>query len=192
MFNLSHLPYKRKDEEIIFFLRRHWLILLRIFVVYGFLAALPIVFYWLLNQQPVNWLENDELRVFLNLLVFGYYLFWWMLLYRAWLDYFLDIWIVTTHRVINIEQRGLFNRFIAEHKLFKIQDVVSKQKGIVPTLFNYGEIHIQTAGTEKTVVFEQVPQPHKFARQIIRLIEWRRKELAKKGEKIDRFGKNII
>lgn len=192
MFNLNYLPYRRKDEEVIFFLRRHWLVLVKMILVYAFLACLPLVFYWFLSQQVIDWLEYDSLRVFLNLLIFSYYLFGWMLFYHAWLDYFLDVWIVTTHRVINIEQRGLFNRFIAEHKLFRIQDVVSKQKGILPTFFNYGEIHIQTAGAEKTVVFEQVSKPHKVARQIIRLIEWRKKELAKNKEKMDRFCSNEI
>lgn len=190
MFHLKKLPYRRKDEKIIFFLHRHWLVLVKIFLVYLFLALLPIGLRWMWRGEPGSWFHGELAELILNLLFFSYYLFWWMLFYRAWLDYFLDTWIVTTYRVINIEQRGLFNRFIAEHKLYRIQDVVSKQKGFLPTLFNYGEIHIQTAGAEKTVVFEQVPRPHEIARQIIRLIEWRKKELARSGKEIDCFGGN--
>ncbi len=184
-----YLPHGKKDEKIVFFLRRHWFVIVKVILVYIFLAILPLLFYGVLVTEADIWLQNELAKIFLVLLGFTYYLFWWLLFYHAWLDYYLDIWIVTSHRVINIEQKGLFNRFIAEHKLFRIQDVVSKQKGMLPTLLNYGEVHIQTAGSEKTVIFEQVPRPHYIAQETIRLIEWRKKVVAKTMDKIDNLNK---
>jgi len=187
MFRLKYLPHKKDDEQIVFFLRRHWFIIIKIIFVYGILALIPALFYWVLVNGAEIWLNNELAKTFLVLLGFTYYLFWWLLLYHAWLDYYLDIWIVTSHRVINIEQKGLFNRFIAEHKLFRIQDVVSKQQGMLPTLLNYGEVHIQTAGSEKTVVFEQVSRPHYVAQETIKLVEWRKQIVAKTMEKMEKL-----
>lgn len=179
MFKLKYLPHKKNDEKIVFFLRRHWFIVVEIILFYVFLACIPIFFYLMLSSEAEIWLNNELAKIFLVLLGFTYYLFWWMMFYYAWLDYFLDVWIVTNYRVINIEQRGMFFREIAENKLFRIQDVMSEQKGILPTLLNYGKINIQTAGTKERIIFRQVPRPNYVAQEMIRLIEWRKRIVEK-------------
>ncbi len=186
MFRLKYLPHRKKDERIIFFLRRHPYVLYRSLFIYLIIGVVPIFIYSYAKDYGMTLFNDGEFLVFVKLLIIVFYLFWWLFLYHNWLDYFLDVWIVTNHRVINIEQRGLFNRVVAEHKLFRIQDVMSEQKGILPTFFNYGEVHIQTAGTEKTVVFEQVPQPNEVAQETIKLVEWRKRRVAQRMEKIDK------
>jgi uncharacterized membrane protein YdbT with pleckstrin-like domain len=71
----------------------------------------------------------------------------------------LDVWIVTGSRIVNIEQVALFSRNISELKHNKIQDVTSEVKGIIPTLFNYGDVYIQTAGNKQRFVFKQISDP---------------------------------
>ena len=146
---------------------------------YLFLSFIPLAAYWFIRSEFSHWLNYDIMAIFLRLLAFTFYLFWWLLFYHAFLDYYLDIWVVTNHRVINIEQKGLFNRIVAEHQLYRIQDVMSEQKGMLATFFNYGEIHIQTAGAEKFVLFEQVPDPHHIAREITKLVESHKVLMAK-------------
>jgi len=188
MFRLKYLPHKKPDEKIIFFLRRHWFVAFRIIVVYGLLGLAPVALYLIIRQQNPVFLQDETFYTLLALLTFVYYLYWWMMFYYAWLDYFLDIWIVTNYRVINIEQRGMFYRTIAENKLFRIQDVLSEQKGIIPTFLDYGKINIQTAGTKERIVFQQVPKPNFVAQELIKLIEWRKRKLERvidKEEKAD-------
>ena len=186
MFRFKYLPHREPNEKIIFFLRRHPFILARILAVYFLLGFLPMVAYFYIKNEWLQLMGNGIVLIFLRLLIITFYLFWWLLLYYSWLDYFLDIWIVTNRRVINIEQDGLFNRRIAEHKLFRVQDVMSNQKGIFPTFLDYGEIQIQTAGAEKTVVFEQVHRPHYVAQEVIKLVENHKKIMAKVVEKINK------
>ncbi|PIP76025.1 hypothetical protein CO134_01015 [Candidatus Kuenenbacteria bacterium CG_4_9_14_3_um_filter_39_14] len=195
MFRLKYLPHKEADEEIVFFLRRHPFILWRVLLVYFFLALVPLAAYFIIKNELGFTLQGELELIFIRLLVISFYLFWWLFLYYFWLDYYLDVWLVTNCRVINIEQKGLFNRVVAEHKLFRIQDVRSEQKGIMPTFLNYGEVHIQTAGAEKVVVFEEVPRPHYVAQEIIKLVENHKIKMAREislkggspsgGEKID-------
>ncbi|MFH1890720.1 MAG: hypothetical protein ABIJ91_04130 [Candidatus Kuenenbacteria bacterium] len=63
---------------------------------------------------------------------------------------------------------------------------MSEQKGIMPTFLDYGEIHIQTAGAENLVLFEQVPHPHRIAQEIIELIENHKQLMAKVMDKMDK------
>ena len=87
-------------------------------------------------------------------------------LYAQWVDYYLDIWIVTTHRIINIEQKGLFRRFIAEHDLDVVQDISVEEQGMLETFLGFGDIHVQTAGATQYFVFKEVPNPFEIGEEI--------------------------
>lgn len=178
MFRLKYLPHREPDEKIIFFLRRHPIIIVGKILFFLLLAIVPLAFYVLIKDANLLFFDNEIIISIVILMILTYYLFWVMLFYYTWLDYFLDIWIVTNSRIINIEQRGMFNRVVAEQKLFRIQDVMSEQKGVMSTLFNYGIIKVQTAGTEQTVEFEQVFNPQYIAQEIIKLVENHKKKMA--------------
>ena len=96
-------------------------------------------------------------------------------MFAAFLDYYLDTWIITNDRLLNIEQEGVFARTISELDLYKIQDATSEVKGILPSLFGYGNVHIQTAGETKRFELEQVPNPHEVRKLIMDLAEEDRK-----------------
>jgi uncharacterized membrane protein YdbT with pleckstrin-like domain len=77
---------------------------------------------------------------------------------------------VTNDRILNIEQQGLFSRTVSELDLINIQDVTSEVKGIIPTIFNYGTVHVQTAGEAARFVFEQVPAPERIRQRILEMV----------------------
>lgn len=174
MFHLTHLPHQEPGEKVILFLRRHWFIAARLAAVYAVLAMVPIAVRWFLGQVDPGFLVHPVGRPVLLLAGSVYYLFWWLMLYRHFLDYYLDLWIVTDRRILNIEQNDLFNRVISEQRISRIQDVTSTQRGMAPTFLDYGEVHVQTAAEVERFVFEQVPHPHQVARQINTLVEWKR------------------
>jgi uncharacterized membrane protein YdbT with pleckstrin-like domain len=100
-----------------------------------------------------------------------YYLAVWLFAFLEFTDYYLDVWIVTNERVINIEQEGLFHRTASELHLTAIQDVTSDVQGIVRTLFDYGNVHIQTAGEKGRFIFKNIEEPEKIKEFVIRLVE---------------------
>ncbi len=75
----------------------------------------------------------------------------------AWMDYYLDMWIVTEKRVINIDQRGLFSREISEIPMANIQDVTVEVHGLMETLLGFGTVRIQTAG-EREFTIDDIPR----------------------------------
>jgi len=163
-------------EKLVMFIRRHWIILASRWLIFIALALVPLIFYAFLYYNYIWILEHAFLYPLLLLLASAYYLFIMLFLFNAFIDYFLDVWIVTDQRIINIEQRGMFNREIAEHDLDKIQDVSGLQKGFFQTLFSYGDVHVQTAGEIQRFIFKQVDNPFDIVRQINRLIQNKEKE----------------
>ena len=92
-----------------------------------------------------------------------------------WIDFYLDAWIVTNERIININQKGFFNRDISELKLTKIQDVTSEIVGFIPTILGYGNIYVQTAAEMERFAFYQIPNPNEVKNIIVQLQEKERK-----------------
>lgn len=98
------------------------------------------------------------------------FMFWlattsmWLLLvlpaaWVVWTDYYLDTLVVTSRRVISIEQKGLFARETQSFSYDRIQDIVVEVNGIIPTLLDFGTLHIQTAGAQNEFRTHYVPQP---------------------------------
>lgn len=168
---IKQKPY----EKIIYLLRRDTItfiprVLLLVILVgvgYGLYFLLKILF-------PALFINNIPLAV-LTLLGGVYALSVWLFFYTAFVNYFLDIWIVTNDRIIDIHQHGLFARTIAELDLFRVQDVTSECHGLFATIFDFGNVYIQTAGEKERFTFFNVPEPHKIREAIIQLADEDRK-----------------
>ena len=123
MYIEHHIPNRQKGEKLILFVRRHWIVIIFHWIQYIILALIPIGIYYFLATQFPDVLTGTFTYPFLLLLGSLYYLYVLLFFYNAFIDYYLDVWIITNKRIIDIEQKNLFNRVIAEHELDKIQDV---------------------------------------------------------------------
>lgn len=168
------LPGKLPGEKIIKIIRKDLFVLLGKFMLVLFLAGLPaLVGLMLLNFYP-NLLEGEISYPLIALAVSGYSLFIWLFLFFSFIDYYLDVWLITNERIIDIRQEGFFSRTVAELKLFQIQDVTSELKGFFKFVFRYGDVYVQTAGEVQRFVFRQIPHPEEIRDTIIKLVESKR------------------
>ncbi|MDO8559742.1 MAG: PH domain-containing protein [bacterium] len=170
-----YLPHALPNEKIILLLRRHWLVLFGRELVWVVAALLPIALAWLLPGDLQGLAENP---LGYPLAVVGgsaYYLFLWLFALNAFVDYYLDVWIVTNERILNIEQHQLFSRIAAEQRLSRIQDVTAETRGVFATFLHFGDVHVQTAGEQTRFVFRQIPDSTAVARKIASLAEFRRR-----------------
>jgi hypothetical protein len=170
---------KRKDEEVILMLRRHWLILLLEFLPLLAMLILLVVFN-VFFEDILKWSPSFIQEDFLYLIDSFLFMFFWLIVFVVWIDYYLDVWIVTDQRVVNIEQHGLFRREISELEHSKIQDVTTEVHGIIATLLKFGYVYIQTAGEKSRFVFKQVPDP-----VLVRSLIMKLQKQALKEEKIE-------
>lgn len=121
---------------------------------------LPVVCYFLLKAN-LAFIISEVFYFYLFIFSSSIYiLFVWLRLFLLITDYYLDAWIITDKRIVDIVQSGLFKREVSECRLDRIQDVTTRVEGLMPTIFDFGDVHIQTAGKEKEFVFRQVPDPY--------------------------------
>jgi uncharacterized membrane protein YdbT with pleckstrin-like domain len=160
-------------------LRRHWLVLvLEIAVVLVLILGGFFLYYELGTTSLPFWSSpylNGDLAIplvvqFLPLILIIYLMILWSFAFHSIVDYYLDVWIITDKRIIDIEQHGLFNREISEFNLNRVQDVTVEIRGILATLFDFGNLHVQTAGDHREFVFKQVPDPQKAKTTILQLV----------------------
>jgi hypothetical protein len=78
---------------------------------------------------------------------------------------------VTNERVIDIDFMFLLYKHFSEAELAKIQDISFTTSGITATVFNYGNVLVETAGELPNIEFEMVPHPQKIVETIRTLAE---------------------
>ncbi|MCW9054620.1 MAG: PH domain-containing protein [Candidatus Pacebacteria bacterium] len=160
----------QEGERIQVKARKHWFLFARDAFGVIILALLPFIGWGLLvNQSPLTTnLILGRLSVSLTtFLISTWLLIMWAWLFTVWTEYYLDIWIVTDRRIINIEQKSLFNREISTLRVERIQDVTAEVTGIVATVLNFGDIHVQTAGEVKEFAMLGVSRPEHAKRIIL-------------------------
>jgi len=95
----------------------------------------------------------------------------------AILDFYYDIVIVTDRRVVTIDQEMLFYRKISELSLEDVEDVTSVVEGFLPTLFEYGQVQIQTAAARDEFNMDNVRFPREITAIVQNLADQARKEI---------------
>lgn len=171
MIDLRHLPNPVPNEQLIFLLRRHPITVLPLAIITLVLLASPLGAGWYIaNYNLELWQDQISFAPWV-LLGSTFFLYAWLFLFQHFMDYYLDTWIVTNKRIINIEQSGLFHRTMSELRLYRVQDVTSSIHGFWATLFNYGHVEVQTAGEKIRFTFEQVANPNHISKVVLELVE---------------------
>jgi hypothetical protein len=146
-------------EKVIVLIRKHWLIFTLRVVMIFIAALLPLIAYSFTPPQALQSLAelvSGTAALFVYLL---FILFLWLLVFVDFTTYFLDVWIVTNRRVIDVQQRTLFSRDTTTLMLEKIQDATVEVRGILATVFNFGTLVIHTAGENPDIVIRYAADP---------------------------------
>ena len=163
-----------EDEKILKVLHRNWFYLATQLFIVGAMAVALFGGGIMLSRFYPIFGNAEGLRAFFESLLF---LFLWLYAFLVWIDYYFDIWIITERRIINVEQKGLFMRRVSELYYEKVQDVTTDVKGFLPTIVNYGDVIVQTAGEEDNFLLRTVSDPY----QIKSLIVEQQRTRARKG-----------
>ncbi len=176
MIDLSHLPNPVPGETLVLLLRRHPIVILPLTIVMLVLLASPLAAGWYIQTFRPELPQDPSTFVPIVLVGSIFFLFAWLFLFQYFMDYYLDAWILTSRRIINIEQSGLFHRTMSELRLYRVQDVTASINGFWATMFNYGDVEVQTAGEKLHFTFEQVSNPNGISKTILELAEIDRRE----------------
>jgi|YNPMSStandDraft_1061717.scaffolds.fasta_scaffold10606_5 uncharacterized membrane protein YdbT with pleckstrin-like domain len=152
-----------KDEEIILIQRRHWLPFVLESIPFIIISILPFMLFAFSQTLPLNIkiiFDNYSNYYFFFSFVLIFVL--WLIFIIFWTNYYLDMIIITNKRIIDMEQIGLFSRDEAEIRFEKIQDIKIEINGVLPSLFKFGDIHIQSAAEMKEFILKDIPDPYKI------------------------------
>ena len=172
------------DEEILLTVRKHWWIIVTRVATVLFLAILPLVLFSLVRSVTTESVAisstlEDLLTQYDQLLTFFYLawlLFCWILLANYFTDHYLDLWTITNRRIVSIDQRGFFSRFLSSFRLERLQDMNIEVTGIIPTLLNFGTIEAQTAGgSNEEFKTDHMPDPRGLKALIINAADERQR-----------------
>ncbi len=162
-----------KDETIVAVVRRHWFTLLIQGIELAVLFALPFILSAALKS---SFLKNilDEITIALPIIdpkiISFFWSLWflmlWFWIFRVWTMYYLDKWVITSKRIISVDQVSFFSRKISNFRIDRIQDITTKVEGLIETLIGFGDITIQTAGEAGNFTMHNVPEPAKLKEAI--------------------------
>lgn len=167
MFGKDVQDTLKEGEEMIGVQRKHWASFMKQIVVAILILIIPFFF-----------------------IIFFFSRWWLMLIFFVWVSigfaYVLYQWfvwhydsmVITTRRIINVDQKTLFSRSVSEVPLSKIQDITYEIRGMRASLFNYGKIEIASAGN--SVSIDHIPDPEEVRDVIFELHERYRKRKKKK------------
>ncbi|MFA6525767.1 MAG: PH domain-containing protein [Patescibacteria group bacterium] len=88
---------------------------------------------------------------------------------RTFIIWYYNAFMITNKRIIDFDQRGLFDKTVSVATYDKIQDISFNKKGVFSTLFNYGTIVIQTAGANANLEIRNVFEPEKIQDAIMEI-----------------------
>jgi PH (Pleckstrin Homology) domain-containing protein len=78
---------------------------------------------------------------------------------RGLIKWRMTLLAVTERRVIVVRQSGFFDRHVTEIPFSRIQEVAYRVSGMGATLFRYGTLLIESAGSDEPLAMERVPHP---------------------------------
>ncbi len=148
---------KDPEEKVILLLRRHpitnlgWISLTFILVILPpFISAMPF-----LDSVPFKY-------VFLMTAI--WYLLTFVYAFESFLDWYFSVNIITDERIFDFDFYNLTYRKVTDVNIDKIQDVTVSIAGGIGTIFNFGNVLIQTAAEITEIDFDYIPQPDKVAK----------------------------
>lgn len=163
-------PSQTEQEQICLVVREHWIYFAQKAMLWGIFALIYIVFR-LFGPTYIPVLFGESVIGWTNLLGSLYLLVLWLSIFLLWVFYYLNIQVITSIRIVDVDQIGLFSRTASELNIEKVQDVTSEIHGMLGTVFDYGMVYIQTAGEKERFTFSNVPHPGKIQTMVHDLYE---------------------
>ncbi|MCP4427435.1 MAG: PH domain-containing protein, partial [Chloroflexi bacterium] len=168
----------RVEERGVITYRKHFFILLKV-TLWPLVALLALlILNWVLIsmfQFTVSQLALADTILFLGF--FG----WLIWRVEDWRN---DTFQLTDRYVIDIDRRPFgFGESRKQAELSNVQNINSDRPNLLATIFNFGNVVIDTAGAQADIVFETVSNPNRVQSDIFRRRDqYRRQQALRQGE----------
>lgn len=166
---------QEENEKVLLFIRKDLITNLPWLIGGIFFAALPLVItpFLIYFHIPLSFIPQKFLMVF----SIFYYLLVVIYFFINFITWYFNLDLVTEKRIIDVDFEGLVYKNISTTKITLVQDVSYAQVGVMRTIFNFGDVLVQTAGTIDNFKFAAVPKPEDAVHVIENLIGKRNEQV---------------
>jgi len=150
MFHVSDVLQPKSDERVERVIRQHGVVLIPRLFVAGFLIVFPFFLLFTMLRSGIGGIVFFAACELIGL----------VMALRAFLVWDADVLVVTTHRLIDVNQHGIWTRMVSEIPLTAVREVdVLPKKGM--RLFgNIGSLRIRTSGAPSELIIGCAGKPH--------------------------------
>jgi hypothetical protein len=162
-----------KGEFIVRHLRKSWFVFLTELLPHAILLVLPFALpkLFLLVPPFAPFAAYFTFSTPLSRLILGSYLLVvWTSAWGTFTRYYLNAWVLTSQRIINIKQPRFFTREVSSLFLSRVQDVTSDVSGFLESLLNIGDITVQSAGEEREFIMRGITRPEHLRDLILKYV----------------------
>ena len=152
MFHLEDVLQLKDDEDVQLIVRRHPVTLFVGLAISFLCIVLPFFFLF-----PLFGWGIAGISLFGVLIITGI-----LLAMRTILLWDSDVLVVSTLRLVDVDQKGLFSRFVKEAPLTSVQDISWSRKGLVDTIFHVGTLDVTITGAANMTI-SRVAHPEKIS-----------------------------
>lgn len=153
------------DEEVLYVFHKHPIVM-RKGLIFG-MAAWLIGPLYTLTLTYTNKSNPPSMTFFWASLAISI-LVGFLVLAPSWISWHFSIFILTDQRFIQITQKGLFHRAVADLGLAQIQSVNYEVSGIQESLLGFGTIKMQTYVGDLTI--HDVHHPAKIQKKLLSIL----------------------
>lgn len=155
-----------EKESIILMVRKHPATYIPHFLLFLFMIIFPAILSPILSQMVGG--GHISLILGINILI-------WLIavtfVIDTYLKWYYTVNIITDERVVDVDFVSILYHKFTDAQLERIEDVTHKPVGIFSSIFDYGNVYIQTAGAKPEIVFDSVPRPRDIQDTLSDLLE---------------------
>ena len=160
-------------EHVVLEVRKHWFLFLGELLPFAIIAVIPFALPKILPLAPplVQYaILFDYSTPIMRAALGAWLLVAWTGAWIAFTKYFLNAWVLTSQRIVNIKQRRFFSREVSSLFLSRIQDVTTDVSGVIFSLLGIGNIKAQTAAEDVEFVMHGIPRPEQMRDLILKYV----------------------
>lgn len=147
---------QRKHEEVLIVWRQHpWVLAKPGLISVGVLLLVAVILKFFGASGPTS------LAIVAGLAIVA------AIAFNALFRWSNSLYILTTERIIDVDQRHVLHRVVGELPIENIQDATYEVKGLLATVLNFGDVVVQTVGGATTITMKNVEAPYRIQQEVL-------------------------
>lgn len=155
-------------EKILLLLRAHPITNLPWITLAVFIFVIPFIVPGVISYIGFSFTLIPQSFLLTGLII--NYLLVLVITFEGFLGWFFNATLITNEKIVDIDFEHLLYKAVDLAPLSKIEETDSVTSGIIGTVFNFGDVSVQTAGAKVAIEMKNIPHPATVADMILDLI----------------------